>query len=164
MALFGSLKTLQAQVAQPERFRAGFAHIEECFRQGSDAHARLLALAPGKTQRTELDGGAFALEQVYYSKSRPEGFFESHRAYIDIQAIISGEEFIEVLDISRISLKEDRTPTQDVLIYEMAPVASALRMTAGDVALLFPVDGHMGGVVISQPTVVRKVVIKVPVG
>jgi YhcH/YjgK/YiaL family protein len=117
----------------------------------------------GQQERIELANGAFALEQVYLSKLRPEAFFESHRQYIDVQVIVEGEEFIEVADIAKLSLKEDRTPAKDVIIYHMSDNASVLRLGAGDASVLFPVDGHMPTVAIGQPSLVRKIVVKVPV-
>ncbi len=166
MALFGSLSTVQAQLARADRFQATFSYLEDCFRKGSEAHRRLLSIDAGQQTRTELGAGVFALEQAYISKTRAEAFFESHKSYIDVQVIIEGEEYIEVSDVSRLTLKEDRTPAKDVLIYEMAPhgQASVLRLGAGDAAVLFPVDGHMPTIAVGTPALVRKIVVKVPVG
>jgi len=162
MALFGSLTTLRAQLAQ-DRFQATFAYLDDCFRAGTAAHRRLRALEVGQQERTELANGTFALEQVYLSKRRPEAFFESHKKYIDVQVIVEGEEFIEVVDIAKLSVKEDRTPAKDVIVYQMSDNASVLRMGAGDAAVLFPVDGHMPTVAVKEPALVRKIVVKVPV-
>jgi YhcH/YjgK/YiaL family protein len=163
MALFGSLATVHAQLAHADRYPAIFAYLDECFRPGSVAFQRLRGLAVGQQERTELTGGAFALEQVYLSKLRPEAFFESHKQYIDVQVIVEGEEFIEVVDIAKLSLKEDKTPAKDVLIYHVADNATLLRLSAGEAAVLFPVDGHMPSVAIKAPSLVRKIVVKVPV-
>jgi len=151
MALFGSLTTLRAQLANADRFQATFAYLDDCFRPGTAAYKRLRALAVGQQERTELTHGAFGLEQVYLSKLRPEAFFESHKQYI------------EVADIAKLSVKEDRTPAKDVIIYHMAENASVLRLGAGDATVLFPVDGHMPTVAIKAPALVRKIVVKVPV-
>ena len=163
MALFGSLTTLRAQLAHADRFQATFAYLDDCFLTGTAAYKRLRAMPVGQQERTELAGGAFGLEQVYLSKLRPEAFFESHKQYIDVQVIVEGEEFIEVADIAKLSLKEDRTPAKDVIIYHMAENTSVLRLVAGDATVLFPVDGHMPTVAIKAPALVRKIVVKVPV-
>jgi len=165
MALFGSLSTVRAQLAHADRFQATFAYLDECFRPGTTAYQRVRAIEVGKQERTELGGGAFGLEQVYTSKLRPDAFFESHKQFIDVQVIIEGEEFIEVADIAKLKLKEDKTPAKDVIIYQMADAgsATALRLGAGEAAVLFPVDGHMPTVAIKDPSVVRKIVVKVPV-
>jgi biofilm protein TabA len=163
MALFGSLATLRAQLTQPDRFRAAFAYLDECFRPGSVSFRRLSDIPVGQTERIELEGGMFSMEQVYLGKPRSEGFFESHRAFIDVQVIFSGEEYIEVTDIAHLKVKEDRTPEKDVIIYEMNDAATVLRMRGGEAAIFFPVDGHMPSLAIKEPTIVRKMVVKVPV-
>ena len=163
MAIFGSIATVREQLGNSPQFKAAFAYLEDCFHPGSAASLRLQQIAEGKSERVELAGGAFALEQVYRSKPRADGFFESHRAFIDVQVVVSGEEFIEVNDIAGLQVKEDRTPGKDVIIYHMTDTASALRMRAGDAAVLYPVDGHMPSVAIAGSALVRKIVVKVPV-
>lgn len=163
MALYGSLATIGAQMGNAEHFRATFTYLEDAMKPGTAAYQRLFGYPAGGTGRVDLDGGAFALEQVYPTKPRVEGFFESHRAYIDVQVVLAGEEYIEVSDIARLSVKEDRTPAKDVIVYHMFDRASPWRMAAGDVAVFFPVDGHMPGISISGTDIVRKIVVKVPV-
>jgi YhcH/YjgK/YiaL family protein len=163
MALFGSIATVRAQLTRSDHFNTAFAYLDECFRAGSDAHRRIQGIPVGKTERIELTGGVFSMEQVYLGKPRSEGFFESHRAYIDIQVLFSGEEYLEVTDISHLRVKEDRTPEHDVIIYEMTGSASVLRLRGGEGAVFFPVDGHMPSLAIKEPTVVRKIVVKIPV-
>ncbi len=163
MALFGSLATVRAQLANTAHFEAAFAYLEEVFKTGSPAHQRILAIEAGKSGRVELAGGAFALEQAYLTKKRSEGFFESHRAYIDVQVIVSGEELLEVADVAKLSLGEDLTPGKDLIKYRMFEAASVLRLGAGEAAVFFPVDGHMPSIAIAAPVLVHKSVIKVPV-
>ena len=163
MALFGSIATVRAQLAHAAHFKATFAYLGECFHPGTAAYQRVRSIEVGKQERTELGGGAFALEQVYLSKPRPDAFFESHKQYIDVQVIVEGDEFIEVADIAKLSVKEDKTPAKDVIIYELADNVTALRLGAGEAVVLFPIDGHMPGVAIKAPTLVRKIVVKVPV-
>jgi YhcH/YjgK/YiaL family protein len=162
MALFGTLATIRAQIAHADHFRATFDYLDECFREGTEAYKRLRAVSVGKSERHELAGGAFVLQQAYMSKLREETFFESHKSYIDVQVIIEGDESIEVADIRKLSLKEDFTPGRDVIAYHMFGAASALRMQAGDVAVFFPVDGHIS-LAVKEPMFLRKIVVKVPV-
>jgi biofilm protein TabA len=163
MALFGSLQTLRAQLARPDHFRSAFDYLEECLLAGSTARSRILGIAAGKTERIDLEDGTFALEQSYLSKLRADGFFESHRAYIDIQMVIAGEEFMEVADVGRLSLKEDLTPAKDLLVYHMFQSASVLRVSEDEGAVFFPADGHMPSLAIGPSMQVWKTVVKVPV-
>jgi YhcH/YjgK/YiaL family protein len=164
MAKFGKFSSLRRQILPSARFAAAFDYVAEALRPGSAVHQRILAIDAGVTERHELAGGAFALEQVYHAKPRPEGFFESHRKYIDVQVIVAGAEVMEVADIAGLSVSEPYVPERDLIKYADAAGASRLILRAGDAALFFPDDGHMPSLRIEgEPTLVRKTVVKVPV-
>lgn len=163
MAMFGPLSTLQVQVRDVPGLAAAFACAAEAMRPDSAVHRRILALAPGETNRVELEGGAFVIEQSYQSKPRPEGFFESHRKYVDLQLIVAGEELMEVADIARLRVSEPYVEERDLVKYADVAGASLLRMRPGDAALFFPSDGHMPSLQLHGPAPVRKVVVKIPV-
>ena len=80
-----------------------------------------------------------------------------------MQAVIAGEEFMETADRARLSLHEDLTPGKDLVFYMPFERGSVLRLAAGDIAVYFPADGHMGSLAIGAPGLVRKTVVKVPV-
>jgi len=164
MAIFGSLATVRAQLARHAHFDTSFAYLDEFARPGSAALARLQAVATGESNRIELAGGVFALEQAYLSKRRPEGRMESHLKYIDIQVVFAGEEGMAVIDIARLTVTENLTPAKDLIFYRDSDAASLLRIGAGEATVFYPADGHLGGLAIGAPALVRKVVIKVPVG
>ncbi len=164
MALFGPLAAIKNQLASDSRFTVALVYVEEALRKGSPALARIGRIAEGVTERVELSGGSFALEQVYEPRLRPEGFFESHRKYADVQVIVEGEELMEVEDISRLVVNQDYLPERDLIKYADTAVASVLRMRTGDIAVFFPEDGHMPSLSWRAPGLVRKTVVKVPVG
>ena len=163
MALFGSIATVRAQLAHAAHFQAAFAYLDDVFTPGSAAMARILAVEAGKTERVELPGGAFALEQAYLTKPRAEGFFESHRAYIDVQVIVKGEELMEVADVAKLAVEEDFTSGKDFIKYRIFGDASVLRVGAGEAAVFFPVDGHMPSLAVTTRALLHKTVVKVPV-
>ncbi len=163
MALFGSLATVRFQLAHAAYFEAAFAYLDEVMRPGSAGFKRILGIEAGKTERVELSGGSFALEQAYLTKPRDQGFFESHRAYIDLQVIVSGEELMEVADVAKLAVDEDFTPGKDLIKYRMFDGASVVRVGAGEAAVFFPVDGHMPTLAVKAPVLLHKTVIKVPV-
>jgi YhcH/YjgK/YiaL family protein len=164
MALFGSFATIRAQAPQTPGFRAAFAYIEDLLRPDAPARLRLAGITAGDSRKIPLEGGAFAIEQVYETKARPDGFFESHRKYIDVQVIVEGDEVMEVIDASRISVREAYAPDRDLITYQDAPDASRLRVTAGQAAIFYPVDVHMPSLRVGAgPELVRKTVVKVPV-
>lgn len=164
MALFGSVATVQAQVAPRDVFLNAFAYLDEVFRTGSSAAERVAKLPLGETHRVDLAGGAFALEQAYKSKARNDGFFESHRKYIDVQVIVVGEEVLEVVDVSRAKVNQPYVAERDLITYHDTAAATPVRLHAGEAAIFFPADIHMPGLRTgAEGAVVRKVVVKVPV-
>jgi YhcH/YjgK/YiaL family protein len=163
MALFGPLDALPGQLASAEHFASAFAYITEARRAGSEAHRLLTGLPVGETGRVELGGGAFALPQVYLTRGRHEGRWETHRAFIDVQALVEGEEFMEVADRARLTVAEDLTPGRDAIFYQPFDRGSVLRLAPGLAAVYFPPDAHLGCIAPAQPALVRKIVVKVPV-
>jgi len=165
MAIFGTIQTVRAQTkGRDKNYTVAFDYIAKCAKPGSAAHTLVHNLAPGDSGRVELGGGAFALPQAYMTKApRESGFFESHLAYVDVQAVISGEEIIEVADTAALQVTENHTPEKDLIKYAMHNTASRLRLRAGDLAVLDPSDAHMPCIAVGEPLLVRKVVIKIPV-
>lgn len=164
MAVFGSLQAVRSQLAQSERFAPALACVEQCLRDGSQARRRLFELAPGETQRLELEGGAFALLQVYLTRPEQDCRWETHKVYADVQALVFGQELMETADAGRLELQEDLTPDKDVVFYRPFRQGSALRLSPGAAAVFFPADGHRGCIALDAPELVRKVVVKVPAG
>lgn len=163
MALFGSLSAVRAQVTKTSGFTTAFAYVEELLRPGSSVQARLRGIPRSESQKIDLGDGVFVMEQVYETKTRAEGFFESHRKYIDVQVVAEGEELMEVIDASRIAVREPYVADRDLIIYQDAVDASLLRAVAGQVAIFFPVDVHMPSLRLrTAPSLVRKAVVKIP--
>jgi biofilm protein TabA len=164
MAIYGSIETVRAQAPRTEGFAAAFAYVEELFRPGSPAHARVKAIAAGDTVKTDLAGGAYVIEQAYETRLRADGFFESHRRFIDVQVVFEGEEAMEVADIARMTVKQPYNEKRDLIIYEDSTESSLLRVHAGQAAVFFPNDVHMPTLRVRAAGVnVRKCVVKVPV-
>lgn len=164
MALYGSLATVRAQAAQTAGFAIAFAYLEQLFTPGSPIQARVRGIAFDDTVKTELSGGVFVIEQAYATRMRADGFFESHRKFIDIQAVLEGEELMEVADVARMTVKQPYNDKRDLIIYDDNTEASLLRVYAGQVAVFFPVDVHMPTMRVRADAVnVRKCVVKVPV-
>lgn len=164
MAIIGSIATAKAQTHPASVFAPCFAYLDDLFRPDSSTAKRLRGIAIGETQRIELAAGSFALEQVYRSKIRSDGFFESHRKYIDVQVVFEGEEWMELADLSRCVGKHPYDAQRDLLVYNDT-AGSRLVFGPGDAAIFFPTDVHMPGLCgTSGPAVVRKTVVKVPMG
>lgn len=164
MALLGSLATLRAQAPHSSGFATAFAYVEELLRDGSPAAQRIRRIGTGDTERHDLGGGVFVIEQAYETKLRADGFFESHRKYIDVQTLVEGEELMEVADIARMHERQPYNPDRDLIVYNDSSEASLLKLYPGLSAIFFPPDVHMPTLRIrAAPVLVRKSVVKVPV-
>jgi YhcH/YjgK/YiaL family protein len=164
MAIFGTPGMLRIQLARPEHFAAAFAYVEEALWPGSVAQMRIGRIATGTTERIELTGGAFALEQAYLTKPRTKGRWESHHAYIDVQVVVAGEELMEVGSTAQLAVAEDHRLAKDLILYQPFDAGSVLRVRAGEAAVFFPSDAHLPSLRIgATAALVRKTVVKVPV-
>lgn len=166
MAVFGNLGTLRAQLATSPGFARALDYMERCLTPGSAEAARIAAIPEGVTERVELGGGVFALEQVYRSKPPAEGRWEAHEVHADVQVVLEGEERMDVVDVARLSLEKDLRATRDLLFFARPATdsgVSALRVAAGEAAVFFPADAHMPSLAIDAPRLMRKTVVKVPV-
>ena len=66
----------------------------------------------------EIDGAdLFISVQEYNTKLEENARFEAHRKYIDIQYIVSGEEVVEVTDISKTSVETEYNEAKDMEFY-----------------------------------------------
>jgi len=138
-------------------------YIAEALQADSAVRRRIDTVAVGATERHELAGGAFALEQTYLSKPRAEAFLESHIKFIDVQAVVAGEEIQEVVDITRMAVETPYNPGRDLIKYHDFHDTSLLSAREGLVVVFFPVDGHISRAT-GPAVLVRKTVVKVPVG
>ena len=113
----------------------------------------------------DLPDGVFANIQTYTPKPKPEGTFEAHREYIDIQYIISGHEIISVesLEAMRAGTCIRRYgESGDIELYEGNNNGEEYLLEPGDFLILYPKDAHMPGVCEGTPEKVQKAVVKVP--
>jgi len=164
MAIFGPFSTVRVQLSGSAKFAAACVYVADLLDPKSSARHRLKRIALNASERIELVDGAFVIEQVYHAKPRPEVFFESHRKYIDVQVILEGAERMEVEDIGRLTVSQPYLEERDLIKYADTGAASHLVMPAGNVAVFFPVDGHLSTLQpTTGPVLVRKAVVKVPV-
>ncbi len=86
---------------------------------------------------------------------------ESHRKCIDIQIIISGEEILDISDISRLTLKEDYDYEKDLIIWHVSTRMVRTTLKAGDYIVLYPEHAHRGGIMTTESSEVVKIVGKI---
>lgn len=113
--------------------------------------------------RVDIEGElVFALFQRYETLKTDAPRFEYHRKYIDIQYIVSGEEVIGWAPAERMTVTEAYDVNKDICfgtvpVREMTPVF----LRAGQLAVLYPEDGHAPKMAAGTSSSVFKVVVKV---
>ena len=112
--------------------------------------------------RNEIREGAYCNVQEYETKT--ESKFEAHRRYIDVQLLISGEEYVWVAPLSACSAPQGPfDDANDFVLYASAEGAQPVKITLGSWLILYPSDAHMPCMTIGHvPQMVRKVVVKIP--
>ena len=111
--------------------------------------------------RIELDGEeVFANVMTYETKLPEEGFFESHKKYIDIHMLITGEERVCVTDIAKVKDLSEYNEETDFQKHE-AKIYSDSLITEDYFIICFPQDAHMPGMAIKDKQEVKKIVLKI---
>lgn len=114
--------------------------------------------------RYELGEGDCVNVMEYRSKPRSQGVYEAHRDYADIQAVVSGQEYLEVAPTDGLRQTRAYREDDDCAFYSGDFRGERLLMGAGRFCLVLPQDAHMPGVSPSDtPEPVRKAVFKIRV-
>jgi biofilm protein TabA len=121
------------------------------------------AMSEGKI---EIDGErVYAFFQVYDTLA-PDApvTFEAHRQYLDIQYVVSGKEVIGWAPIERVAVTKPFDGTIDALLGTVAAdEATSVKLTAGQLAVLYPADAHAPRLPLGASSPVKKIVVKVAV-
>jgi YhcH/YjgK/YiaL family protein len=109
----------------------------------------------------EIDGDeVFALVNEYETKDKGESKFEGHHKYIDLQYIVSGNEFIGITTLTN-QIPVETNDENDYDLYELD--SDLIKFDSGMFMIFFPDDLHMPGISLNQVSKIRKVVIKIKV-
>lgn len=130
-----------------------------------EAFAFLQAADPNLAAgRYPLDGDKiFAIVMDYRTQPEATGELESHRRYLDIQALLAGREAVHCHFSPELTILQPYDPGNDVELYRI-PITAPVRLllVPGNFLALFPHDAHMPCLNPGPlPETVRKVVVKV---
>ncbi|MBF0506360.1 MAG: YhcH/YjgK/YiaL family protein [Nitrospirae bacterium] len=113
--------------------------------------------------KVEIDGHrVFALFQRYETVAANAPKFEYHKKYIDVQYVVAGEEVIGWVPAGCIKITEEYEADKDICFGE-APKhqITPIYLGTGQLAVLYPEDGHAPRLAARGPSTVCKIVIKV---
>ena len=105
-------------------------------------------------------GDSFALVQEIQTVHATEKDFELHRKYVDVHIILEGEELLEYEDIDNLSPIGTFNDTRDIQMASGKGQSVIIR--PGMFCLVFPHDGHKPGCCVTNPSVMKKIVLKIP--
>jgi YhcH/YjgK/YiaL family protein len=122
--------------------------------------------ADSEERRYEIQGDEiFANVESYETRMPEEAVLETHRKYVDIQAVLKGGERLECFARDGLEIERPYDEFKDAEFYKRTtPGPTRVDLTPGSFITFFPHDAHMPGLVIGQESkVVKKVVIKIGV-
>jgi YhcH/YjgK/YiaL family protein len=114
--------------------------------------------------RVVVDGdNVFVEVQAYDTIAEGEPTFEGHVSYIDIQYIVEGEEVIAWANIDDVNITTSYDPGKGDFWLGTAPAerVTNVRLKGGQLAVLYPTDGHAPRRAAGASAPVRKLVVKV---
>jgi len=115
-------------------------------------------VAPG---RYEIQGGdVFALVQEYEGKPFEEGFWETHRSFIDVQYLHAGKEKMGVAPLDSLRVKKQYDAEKDLLVLDGD--GDFITLEPRQFTIFFPQDAHMPGLAAGGGKI-KKIVVKVRV-
>ena len=162
MAILGNIYKLEKFV-KDHSLDLVFNYFKQALNENSTINKRIMSLPIGAFEKIPIENDIFALEQVFFTKSREECFVESHKKYIDFQLILFGKEQMEYIDIDKLTINDAYDLEKDLITYQMPLTTSKFMMEKGDLAIFFPEDAHVGLAKSYSEEIVYKTVIKYPV-
>jgi YhcH/YjgK/YiaL family protein len=128
--------------------------------------------APMEPGKYDIDGvNALAIVNEYMTKPSSACDLESHREYADIQIMIAGEEKFGYIPLTDQEPSIPFRADNDVAFYSLPERTRGgegslnyITLYPGQFIIFFPSDIHQPELFTRQPTLVKKVVIKVKVG
>jgi len=108
-----------------------------------------------------IDGEkCFAIVSEYDTKEIEDAKIESHKKYIDLQHVISGEEYIGLVPLDKTTITSPYNEEKDVILYRSEQV-SYYPATNETFFLFFPDEVHQPGIQLQGKRRVKKLVIKI---
>lgn len=107
-----------------------------------------------------IDGdNVYAIVTEAPSKDYDKTAFESHRKYIDLQYVITGEEKMAKAPLASVTVNKPYDVTPDIAYY--TGDGKIYSVPAGTFMLFFPTDAHRPNITPGGNKVVKKIVIKI---
>ncbi|MDR0409749.1 MAG: YhcH/YjgK/YiaL family protein [Spirochaetaceae bacterium] len=99
--------------------------------------------------------------QEYNTKLPEDAKFESHEKMIDIQYVVSGQEFFGLAPRDSLKVLEPYNEGKDMTFYHDPPMYGSLLLPAGSFIVVVPEEAHKPACVVGSSAPVKKILMKV---
>lgn len=108
------------------------------------------------------NGGVMAIVSAYETKPETETRYEGHDRMADIQAVLAGDEYLDMFPLMGGEKESMRDDQRDLVFYEDKPAgATRVHLVPGVFALVLPGEAHMPCIRGTSERV-KKLVVKIP--
>lgn len=145
-------------ISQHQKYHSINRLFEQAFQYLTTTNFEAMPL--GKV--TLIPNQLYAIVNEYTTIPAEGELSEAHEKFIDIQYIVSGIEKIGVSFLANSTKHKPYQPEDDVTLFQNPPSFFAV-LHPYQFTILFPTDVHLPNIVYKEPTIVRKVVMKVAV-
>lgn len=102
-------------------------------------------------------------EEVFFNldeyETKPTQKLEAHKKYIDIQVVVTGEEYMGYTNIENTTVTEEYDEKRDVMFLD-GNVDKVLA-TNKNFIIFYPEDAHMPALSVTEPQKVKKAIFKI---
>ena len=95
--------------------------------------------------------------QEYETKSVQK--LEAHKKYIDIQVVVTGEEYMGYTNFENTTIIEQYDESKDVMFLDGS--VDKLLATNKNFLIFYPEDAHMPALSVNEPKLVKKAIFKI---
>lgn len=99
--------------------------------------------------------------QEYDTRDRGDCVLESHRKYLDIQWVVSGEEIIEITNGDGLEVEKAYSEADDRILHKTVDGMNRFLMVPGSCVVIYPNNAHMGCIKVNEKSHIVKIVGKV---
>lgn len=99
----------------------------------------------------------------YVSNEKKDGAYEAHEKWIDVQMVISGEEYTRCAKRNAGQIKTEYNADIDALFMNVDKDYDNVCLFKGNFAVFFPDDLHLPGLAIDKGVPIKKYVFKIKV-
>ena len=109
----------------------------------------------------QINSRVRAIVSEYETKVKNEVGYEAHRKNIDIQYLLRGEERVACLPLDKLKETVPYSEEKDAAFFTSSLQPIEMTLGSGYFAIFFPQDGHMPQLIVGEPEMVKKVVVKI---